>query len=137
MIETVPMSPSCSGDHTGKAVQNPRPGVGVDQQTMTMYSPYRSYHLNVSANVMAALTRRDLLACSAAMLGARGLWAAKSRITKSRISAITDEIGRTQTGRHRICESSHGLQWVELRNVPGNKERIRLSDRAGAEALRR
>ena len=77
---------------------------------------------------MAALTRRDLLACSAVVLGARGLWAARSRITKSRISAVTDEIGRTQSDAIAFAKE-HGLQWVELRNVPETKkEFISLSE---------
>jgi sugar phosphate isomerase/epimerase len=70
---------------------------------------------------MAALTRRELLAGSAAVLAARGLWAAKSRIAKSRISAITDEIGRTQSDAIAFAKD-HGLQWVELRNVPESKK---------------
>ena len=77
---------------------------------------------------MAALTRRDLLACSAVVLGARGLCAARSRITKSRISAVTDEIGRTQSDAIAFAKE-HGLQWVELRNVPETKkEFISLSE---------
>lgn len=65
------------------------------------------------------LTRRELLACSAAVIGARGLQAAKARINKSRISAITDEIGRTQTDAIAFAKQ-FALQWVELRNVPGS-----------------
>jgi sugar phosphate isomerase/epimerase len=79
----------------------------------------------VRGNVNATLTRRELLAGSAAILGARGLQAArariaKSRITKARISAITDEIGRTQADAIAFA-NQHALQWVELRNVPGSK----------------
>jgi sugar phosphate isomerase/epimerase len=76
--------------------------------------PYRSYHLNV----IGIVSRRDLLACSAAMLGARALRAAKARINKSRISAITDEIGPTQDDALEFAKR-YALQWVELRNVPG------------------
>ncbi len=65
------------------------------------------------------LTRRDLLAFSTAILGARGLRAAKAHITKARISAITDELGLTQTDAIAFAKQ-YGLQWVELRNVPGS-----------------
>jgi L-ribulose-5-phosphate 3-epimerase len=67
------------------------------------------------------VTRRDLLAGAAATLSVRGLSAAKSRITKSRISAITDEIGATQADAVAFAKE-HGLQWVELRTVPGTKQ---------------
>jgi sugar phosphate isomerase/epimerase len=69
--------------------------------------------------VFGTLTRRDLLAYSAAILGARGLHAAKARITKARISAITDEIGSTQADAIEFAKQ-YGLQWVELRSVPGS-----------------
>jgi sugar phosphate isomerase/epimerase len=51
------------------------------------------------------------------MLGAPALRAAKARITKSRISAVTDEIGRTQADAIAFAKQ-YALQWVELRNVP-------------------
>lgn len=66
------------------------------------------------------LSRRDWLGCLTAVFAARGLLAAKARITKSRISAITDEIGRTQTDAIAFAKQ-FALQWVELRNVPGSK----------------
>jgi len=69
--------------------------------------------------VIGDLTRRELLACSAAVIGARFLQAAKARITKSRISAITDEIGNTQTDAVAFAKR-YALQWVELRNLPGS-----------------
>src|ERR1035441_78976 len=72
--------------------------------------PYRSYHLNV----IGIVSRRDLLAGAAA----RVLRAAKARINKSRISAITDEIGLTQAEAVEFAKR-YALQWVELRNVPG------------------
>lgn len=73
------------------------------------------------------LTLRDLLAYSGALLGACGLQAAKSRITKSRISAITDEIGSTETDAIAFAKQ-YALQRVELRNVPGtNREFASLS----------
>jgi sugar phosphate isomerase/epimerase len=70
--------------------------------------------------VIGALTRRDLLLSSAAVFGARRLSAAKAHITKSRISAITDEIGRTQADAIAFAKQ-YALQWVELRNVPESK----------------
>jgi len=63
------------------------------------------------------VTRRELLGCAAAILSAEPAVAFRSHITKARISAITDEIGKTQADAidfaHRF-----GLQWVELRRVP-------------------
>jgi sugar phosphate isomerase/epimerase len=75
----------------------------------------------VPVNVHGIVTRRVLLAGSAALLGARGLKAAKARITKARISAITDEIGPTQTGAIAFAKQ-FALQWVELRTVPESKK---------------
>jgi sugar phosphate isomerase/epimerase len=71
--------------------------------------------------VIGTLTRRSLLLGSAAVLGTHGLKAAKPRITKARISATTDEIGRTQTEAVAAAKQS-ALQWVDLRNVPGSKK---------------
>jgi sugar phosphate isomerase/epimerase len=71
--------------------------------------------------VVGAVTRRDWLAFSAALLCPGGLRAAKTHIAKSRISAITDEIGRTQ-GDAIAFAKQYGLQWVELRTVPESKK---------------
>jgi sugar phosphate isomerase/epimerase len=57
-----------------------------------------------------------LLAAAIAALGPR-LHAAKPRITKSRVSVITDEVGKTQTDALAFAKQ-HGLQMVELRTVP-------------------
>jgi sugar phosphate isomerase/epimerase len=62
-----------------------------------------------------------LLIGAATGIMTRALPAAKSRITKSRISAITDEIGRTQTDAIAFAKQN-GLQWVELRTVPESKK---------------
>jgi sugar phosphate isomerase/epimerase len=71
-------------------------------------------------------TRREVLAGSvAAILGASGLQAAKSRITKARLSAITDEIGRTQSDSVAFAKQ-YGLQWVELRTVPESRKEFAL-----------
>lgn len=63
------------------------------------------------------LTRRRFLACSGALFGARWAAAAKGHITKARLAAITDEIGRTQADAIAFAKQ-YGLEWVELRNVP-------------------
>ena len=68
--------------------------------------------------MIGIVSRRDLLASSAALLGARALLAARARINKSRIGAITDEIGLTQADAVEFARR-FALQWVELRNVPG------------------
>jgi sugar phosphate isomerase/epimerase len=65
------------------------------------------------------MTRREVLA--AAGIGAAApLWARK-RIDRSRISAITDEIGKTADDAIAFAKE-YGLQWVELRGVPGEKK---------------
>src|ERR1044071_9820766 len=65
------------------------------------------------------MTRRDLLA---ATLSAPALWG-KRHFDRSRISAITDEIGKTPDESIAFAKQ-YGLQWVELRKVPGGKEYI-------------
>jgi sugar phosphate isomerase/epimerase len=76
--------------------------------------------------VIGNVTRRNLLAYSACLLGAVGLQAekrqtAKTHITKSRVSAITDEMGRTQEDAVAFAKQ-FPLQWVDLRNVPGSNQ---------------
>jgi len=63
------------------------------------------------------MTRRELIA--AALAAARPL-AAKNRIDRSRVSAITDEIALSP-GEAIAFARQYGLQWVELRGVPGGK----------------
>ena len=46
---------------------------------------------------------------------------AKTKIDRSRISAISDEIGRTPQQAIDFAKE-YGLQYLELRNVPGGKE---------------
>jgi sugar phosphate isomerase/epimerase len=67
------------------------------------------------------MTRRELLAAAAGVLAAPPLNAFKSRITKANISAITDEIGKTQADAIAFAHQ-YGLQWVELRKVPETKK---------------
>jgi hydroxypyruvate isomerase len=62
------------------------------------------------------MTRRELLAGAAC---ASTLWA-RSHMDKTRISAITDEIGLT-TGEAIAFAHQYGLQFVEIRNPPKNE----------------
>jgi sugar phosphate isomerase/epimerase len=74
------------------------------------------------------MTRRELLSATAAagaMLASR--LSAKTRIDKSRISAITDEIGLSP--EEAIAFAHHyGLSNVEIRNRPGGKEYFTLPE---------
>jgi len=65
------------------------------------------------------MTRRELLAAGAACAGT--LWARGRRFDKSRISAITDEIGLT-TDDSIAFAHQYGLQNVEIRNEPAKKK---------------
>jgi sugar phosphate isomerase/epimerase len=65
------------------------------------------------------MTRRELLG---AALTAPPLWA-RRHFDRSRISAITDEIGKTPDESIAFARQ-YDLQWIELRNVPGGKEYI-------------
>jgi sugar phosphate isomerase/epimerase len=68
------------------------------------------------------VTRRNLLRGAAGLLTATGpLGAAKARLTKARVSAITDELGRTQSDALDFAKK-HGLQLVELRTAPESKK---------------
>ncbi len=75
------------------------------------------------------MTRRELLAAGAVC--ATSLWG-KTRIEKTTISAITDEIGLT-TDDSIAFAHKYGLKFIELRNPPknepnGKKEYFQLSD---------
>jgi len=63
------------------------------------------------------ITRRHLLAGAAALAAAAPLCAFKSRIAKGSISAITDEIGKTQADAIDFAHH-YELSWIELRNLP-------------------
>jgi len=67
------------------------------------------------------MTRRELLAAAAA--GALPL-GARNRIDKSRISAITDEIGLTTADAIAFAHQ-YGLENVEIRNPPKNEPNAR------------
>jgi sugar phosphate isomerase/epimerase len=66
---------------------------------------------------MTRLTRRQLLA---ATLAAPALWG-KNHIGRSRISAITDEIANSPAEAVEFARR-YGLEWVELRRVPGSEQ---------------
>lgn len=69
------------------------------------------------------MTRRELLsagALCATSLCERGLWA-RGRMDKSRISAITDEIGMS-TDESIAFAHQYGMSFVEIRNPPGSKK---------------
>ena len=67
------------------------------------------------------MTRRDVLA--AGLAAAAPVFAGKRRnnLDKSHLSAITDEIGRTPAEAIAFTKE-FGLQWVELRSVPGARK---------------
>lgn len=80
------------------------------------------------------MTRRELLAVGAAC--ATPGWAARSHFDKTRISAITDEIGRS-TDEAIAFAHKYGLSFIEIRNLPGKGEYFRLPEaEIKAEALR-
>jgi len=64
------------------------------------------------------MTRRELLTAAAA--SASILWA-RSHMDKSRISAITDEIGLSLDEAIAFTHQ-YGLQFVEIRNPPGSRK---------------
>src|SRR4051812_17187056 len=63
------------------------------------------------------MTRRELLLST---LTAASL-SAKNKIDRSRISVITDETAKTPQAAIDFAKQ-YGLQFIELRNVPGGKE---------------
>ena len=75
------------------------------------------------------MTRRELLAAGGLCASASQLLTARSRIDKSHISAITDEIGRS-TDESIAFAHQYGLQFVEIRNPPGNRREYFTLDEA-------
>src|SRR3984893_15480841 len=67
---------------------------------------------------MQMMTRRELLAGTRA---AAALPAKTAKIDRSRISAISDEIGKSPQASIDFAKQ-YDLQFLELRNVPGGKE---------------
>ncbi len=68
------------------------------------------------SDIIQVMTRRDLLA--AAMTAA--VLPAKTKIGRSSISAISDEIGRSPQASIDFAKQ-YKLQFLELRDVPGSK----------------
>lgn len=62
------------------------------------------------------MSRRGFLAGSLGAVAAAA--AAANRIDRTRLSAITDEIARSERGALAFAEQ-YGLQWLELRSLPG------------------
>jgi sugar phosphate isomerase/epimerase len=80
-------------------------------------------------------TRRQLLrATAAATLIFVPRLLAKNRIDRSRISAITDEIGMT-TAESLDFAKTYGLKWVEVRDIREKKKEIALADEATVKEL--
>jgi hydroxypyruvate isomerase len=77
------------------------------------------------------MTRRDLLA--AAGVACAIPLRARSHFDKSRISAITDEIGRT-TDESIAFAHQYGLTAVEIRNPPGDKREYFMLQEAEIKA---
>jgi hypothetical protein len=88
----------------------------------------------------AVCTRRRFLCAAAATLAAAApLSAFKSKITKASISAVTDQIGKTQADAIDFAHH-YDLSWVELRNLPETGHEFALMTepelkRAAAELL--
>jgi len=73
------------------------------------------------------MTRRELLAAAAAAAASVPKIHAKTRIDKSRVSAITDEIGLSP--EEAIAFAHHyRLENVEIRNRPGGKEYFTMAE---------
>jgi sugar phosphate isomerase/epimerase len=75
----------------------------------------RHFDIISYVNTPHATTRRDLLRAAAPLLLTTRLMA-KNRIDRSRISAITDEIGLT-TAESIDFAKTYGLKWVEVRDI--------------------
>src|SRR5262245_19165027 len=81
-----------------------------------------------------SMTRRELLAAAAA--SATPLFGARRHFDKTRISAITDEIGKS-TDEAIAFAHKYGLSFVEIRNLPPKGEYFKLPEpEIKAEALR-
>ena len=94
------------------------PDVSGDAETPTTNNPLPTTLLNPAApDTLLGMTRREVLFAS---LASRPLLA-DNHIGRSRISAITDEIGKTPAEAIAFARQ-YGLQWVELRGVPGGRQ---------------
>ena len=81
------------------------------------------------------MNRRELLrAAAAAPLIFVPRLLAKTRIDRSRISAITDEIGMT-TAESIDFAHTYGLKWVEVREIREKKKEVGLAPEADVKEL--
>jgi hypothetical protein len=81
------------------------------------------------------LNRRQLLrAATAAPLIFVPRLLAKNRIDRSRISAITDEIGMTTTESIDFAHT-YGLKWVEVREIREKKKEVGLAPEVDVKEL--
>jgi len=78
-------------------------------------------------------TRRQLLGAAAPLLLVPRLLA-KNHIDRSRISAITDEIGMT-TAESIDFAKTYGLKWVEVREIREKKKEVGLASEADVKEL--
>ena len=78
-------------------------------------------------------TRRQLLGAAAPLILVPRLFA-KNRIDRSRISAITDEIGMT-TGESIDFAKTYGLKFVEVREIREKKKEVGLASEADVKEL--
>jgi len=76
------------------------------------------------------MRRRELLAAPFAALP---LWAGK-RIDRSRFSALTDEIGKSEQEAFDFAKQ-YGLRWIEVRGVPGGRQDYVDLPAAGLQAF--
>lgn len=75
-------------------------------------------------------SRRSLLFSAGTAFGIPAF--AANRIGRSRVSAITDEIARTPAAAIEFAKQ-YGLQWLELRSVPGARKEYFMLPKADIE----
>jgi hypothetical protein len=97
------------GNHAGKPVEDARPGIGVDHKTVNL-----RFHTGA---IISNVTRRSTLIVAIAGLSLIPAFA-KTHISRSEITAITDEIGKTEDDALEFARH-YNLRTVGLRNVPG------------------
>jgi sugar phosphate isomerase/epimerase len=123
-----------TGDNACQFVQNPGSGIRVNHQSQLV-----SRHFDIISYVTTrsyVTSRRQLLraAAAAAPLTFVSRLLAKNRIDRSRISAITDEIGMTTTESVDFAKT-YGLKWVEVREIREKKKEVGLAPEADVKEL--
>ena len=119
------------GDDARQFVQNSGPGIGVNHQPQLF-----NRHFDIISYVTTTrclTTRRQLLGAAAPLILVPRLFA-KNRIDRSRISAITDEIGMT-TGESIDFAKTYGLKFVEVREIREKKKEVGLASEADVKEL--